>query len=250
MGRFEKATECSEHAARIGREVKNPDVEAVALSNLGSSAFDMGRPDQALEYHEQALRIRRELKSPNDEAASLCNLGNANSFLGRYERAIEYYEQALALYREVKDRAKEITTLHSFAQAERERGSLDRARSLIEESIRLIESLRADIYNSEQRVSYFASAQGTYEFYIDLLMRLRRAAPGRGYDALAAQVSERARTRGLVEMLAEAKADIRQGVDRALLERERALTWQINAKAQQLTRRRGPEQSSLDRESD
>jgi CHAT domain-containing protein len=93
------------------------------------------------------------------------------------------------------------------------------------------------------------SAQNSYEFYIDLLMRMHRADPGKGFDALAVAASERARARGLIEMLAQARADIRQGVDRELLERERALGWQINAKAQQLARRPTPEQAAtLNRE--
>ena len=49
-------------------------------------------------------------------------------------------------------------------------------------------------------------------------------------------VSERSRARSLLETLAEARADIRQGVAPELLERERSLQQQINAKAERLTR--------------
>ncbi|HKQ79523.1 MAG TPA: tetratricopeptide repeat protein [Blastocatellia bacterium] len=248
QGRFKQAIERFEQALVIFREVKNRSSEGVALSNIGYAFLSLGQPESAAQYLEQALAINREVANRPAEAKSLAGLGRAYQSLGRGEMAIGYLEQALAIHREVTDRTEEIATLHLFAEAERERGRLDRASALIEECVQLAESLRADIYNPEQRASYFASAQGAYEFYIDLLMRLHRADPGKGYDALAVQVSERARARGLLEMLAEARADIRQGVDRALLERERALMWQINARAQQLTQRRGPEQSSLNRE--
>jgi CHAT domain-containing protein len=71
-----------------------------------------------------------------------------------------------------------------------------------------------------------------HELYIDLLMRLHRLEPSAGHDVSALQASERARARGLLEMLAEARADISEGIDAALLERERSLQKQINASAE------------------
>ncbi|HVF87434.1 MAG TPA: CHAT domain-containing protein, partial [Pyrinomonadaceae bacterium] len=55
--------------------------------------------------------------------------------------------------------------------------------------------------------------------------------PAAGYDALALQTSERARARSLLEQLAETNADIRQGIDPLLRERERTLQQQMNAKS-------------------
>ena len=75
-----------------------------------------------------------------------------------------------------------------------------------------------------------------YDFYIDLLMRLHHREPKQGYDALALQASERARARTLLEMLIEGRADIRQGVDLALLERERSLQRLLDDKAERQTR--------------
>jgi hypothetical protein len=53
---------------------------------------------------------------------------------------------------------------------------------------------------------------------------------------LALQTSERARARSLLDMLAETQADIRQGVDSALLERERLVRQQLSTKAQTIDR--------------
>ena len=54
---------------------------------------------------------------------------------------------------------------------------------------------------------------------------------GAGLAAAALEASERARARSLLETLGEARANIRQGVDPALLERERHLPQQLSAKA-------------------
>src|SRR5258707_3971816 len=54
-------------------------------------------------------------------------------------------------------------------------------------------------------------------------MQLHQQRPHDGYDIQGLEASERARARGLLDLLSESHADIRQGVDLALLERERSL---------------------------
>jgi CHAT domain-containing protein len=83
------------------------------------------------------------------------------------------------------------------------------------------------------RASYFATEQGHYKFYIDLLMRLSALEPAKGHGAAALQVSERARARSLLESLAEARADIRRGVDAKLIDQEKSLQQRLNAKAEE-----------------
>src|SRR6185436_15698000 len=86
------------------------------------------------------------------------------------------------------------------------------------------------------RSSYLALNRQVYELRIDVLMRLHERQPSEGYAAAALAANERARARSLLESLAETRADIRTGVDSMLLERERVLQQQINAKAESLTR--------------
>ena len=59
-------------------------------------------------------------------------------------------------------------------------------------------------------------------------MQLHQQNPQKGYDALAFHASERSRARSLVELLTEAGANIRQGVDPKLLEQEQNLLQQLN----------------------
>ncbi len=248
MSRYDKAIEHFEQALVIAREVKRRVGEGNTLTNLGNAYRGLGRHEKAIEYYGQALVIAREVKNRQGEGSLLDSLGIAYRNLSRYEKAVEHSEQALVIAREVKDRADEATALSSLARAERDRGDLTRARSLIEECLNIIESLRSEIYNQESRATYFASVQGYSEFYIDLLMRLHQAKPAAGFDALALAANERARARGLLELLTEAGAQIRQGVDVSLLERERTLAKQLNDKAatqvQLLSRPHTPEQAA------
>jgi CHAT domain-containing protein len=89
--------------------------------------------------------------------------------------------------------------------------------------------------------------------YIDVLMQQHAADPSHGYDAEALQASERGRARSLLEQLNESRVDIRRGVDAGLLDKERGLMRDMNAKAQremQLKARKGNAEqlASLQRE--
>src|SRR4029450_10117345 len=95
----------------------------------------------------------------------------------------------------------------------------------------IIESARTNITSQELRASYLASRQEFYESYIDVLMQMHKQNPAAAFDPLALAVSERARARSLLELLTEARADIRQGVDGSLLERERSLQQRLNPSA-------------------
>jgi CHAT domain-containing protein len=112
---------------------------------------------------------------------------------------------------------------------QRSQGNLKESLTLMDSVITIIEDLRTKIGSQELRASYFATVQGYYKFYIDLLMQLHQQNPSQGYDALALNVSERSRARSLIELLTEAQANIRSGADPKLLEQERSLQQQLDA---------------------
>ena len=80
-------------------------------------------------------------------------------------------------------------------------------------------------------MSYGSTSLGPYQLYIDVLMEMDRGIARRRLRAEAFHTNERARARGLLEMLAASGVDIHEGVDQALVERERSLRWNLNAKA-------------------
>src|SRR6185436_872405 len=71
-----------------------------------------------------------------------------------------------------------------------------------------------------------------HELYIDVLMRMHQQDPSAGFDALALQASENARARSLLELLLENNANIQQGIDVALVEREKTVRQAISFKAE------------------
>jgi len=242
LSQSEKAIPYFEQALAIYRETKDRSNEAGRLDDLGFAYINLKRPEKAIEYLEQALAISREVKFAGNEMAALEHLGLAYNRLSRPGKAIECYEQALVISHGVHARDHEATITYGLASAERSQGNLSAARTHLEESLTIAESLRSDeISSPELRASFLTTVQDIYHLYTEVLMRQHHAQPTKGFDALAVETSERQRARSLLDLLTERRADLEQGVDVALLERERSLHKQLNEKAQLLTQAK-PEQ--------
>ena len=218
-------------ALAIWRQEGNLRGEAIGLQYLGELAVAAGEPRKALGSFEQALPLLRRTGNSWREAGVLRNLAAVHLSIGDAARAQEVAAQALSLFESIGDRNGQALSLFELARAERGLGRLEVARRRIEEAIQRGEAVRAEVDSRQLRTSYLASFQKFYGMQIDLLMQLHRERPTEGLAALALQVSERARARGLLEALGEAGARIRAGADPALLDRERQLAQRINAKA-------------------
>ncbi len=218
-----------EEALPLYRAVGDKLGEAVTLLGIGRVYDALGEKQKALEFYNQSLPLRRATGDKAGEATTLNNIGLVYDALGEKQKALEFYNQSLPLSRATGDKSGEATTLYNFAYLERNRGNLNEAFTQMKAAIEIIEKLRTNVASQELRASYFASVQGYYQFYIDLLMQLHKTNPSKGYEALALQASERARARNLLEILTEARADVRRGVDSELVKQERSLQQQLNA---------------------
>jgi len=248
LGETRKALEKFNEALPITRAVGDRIGEASTLNNIGRIYHSLGETRKAQEKYNEALRIRRSVGDRIGEAITLNNIGLVYDSLGEMQKALEVFNEALPITRAVGDRNREADTLLRIARVEQKRGNLTQARQTIEKAVGMIESLRTNIAGQELRSSYFANRQEFFEFYIDVLMQMRKQNPAEALDAAALAVGERARARSLLELLTEARADIRQGVDSSLLERERSLQQRLNAKAavqvRLLNRKHTPEQAT------
>lgn len=232
LGEQQKALDYYNQAMTQLRAVGDHYGEALTLNNIGMVYLALGEKQKALDFSNQALSLRRALGDRYGEASTLNNIGLAYASLGENQKALDYYNQALPLRRVVGDRGGEAATLYCIAHVEQVLGNLNGARIKIEDALKIIESLRTKIEITQLRTSYFASVRDYYESYIDLLMQLHKLNPDAGQDAAALQASERARARTLLEILAEARADIRRGISPELLEREHNLQQLLSSKAE------------------
>ncbi len=236
MGDNRKAFYHFQRALSMSRAIADRRLASYALRGIGMAHDSEGDRTKALKYYNRALPIYRAGKDRWGEAFMLNLIGRIYHSRGEKQKALGYYNRALLLNQAAGDRIRESLTLYNIACAERDSGRTAKAIPQIETSLKIVESLRNKVISRELRTSYFASVQQYYELYISLLMSQRNQTPSGGFEAAALEASERARARSLLELLAEARADIRQGVDPAVIERTRTLQQRINIQAERKMR--------------
>ena len=230
LGEKQQALKLLNQALLLSREVENKNVEAATLNAIGEIYNLLGDNQQALKFYNQALTLRRKIEDKSGEAVTLNNIGSVYSYSGENRKALEFFDRALILKREVEDKSGEAKTLHNMARTYRDKGNLQQALTNSKAAVDIIENLRTKVDSNELRTSYFATVQDIYKLHIDILMQLHKQNPSQGYDAQALHASEKSRARGLLELLTEANADIRKGVNPELVAEEKRLQQLINSK--------------------
>ncbi len=232
LGETQKALDYYNQSLILNRAIGNKAKEAIILNNIAGVYGNLGEKQKALDYYIQALSLTRVAGDKAQEATTLNNIGLVYDDLGEKQKALDYYNQSLPLTRATGDKAGEARTLYNLAILKRDTGNFNEALTNIESAIKIVEELRTKIASQQLRASYFATVQDYYQFYIYLLMHLHKTNPSKGYDAQALHISERAKARSLVELLAEANVNIHSGADSQLREQERNLQQQLNGAEQ------------------
>ncbi len=213
--------------------------EAFTLNHMGLVHLAGTKPHAALPEFERALALLRDCDDRRAVAMIEANVGRALLEMGDAVHARARLLEALPEVRASGDRVHEAKTLTHLARAERALGDLQAARTWLEEALRLTESLRESIPAAGSRASFMATIRTRYDLLVDVLMDLDSTQPGNGWDAEALHASERAKARSLVELLAESRVDLREGVDRNLLARERSLDEQLEKRRREEQQRQG-----------
>lgn len=221
-GLTDKALISEQEALQLARAAGDARSESEALNSIGMARDAASDRAGAREYYEQALTKSHALNDHRGEAVALQNIALVEPDPGK---ALELLTRSLELHKSTGARDSQAQALYWMARLERDGGNLPEARSQIETALDITESLRLKVAGPSLRTSYFASKQDYYHFYIDLLMQ-------QGEESSAFGAAERTRGRSLSDLLSEIGGEIRQGVDSAILNRERVLQRQLNFKAQ------------------
>ena len=268
LGDLERALESYRRAAEIYRQAKSPrQVDALvgigttlqrmgnprdalkeyqearklsptpswALSHYeGWALIALGKPAEALQSFQEALSIARTSQRAS-EASTLLAIGVAYRALGKLGEANDHFTQAIQLGNEIDYPSVVSPALLQRAMLRRDQGRLDEARADTERALEIIESTRSNIAGQQIRTGYLASKQTYYELYVDLLMRLDDLHPGEGYKALALEANERARARGLLDLLAEGRIDVGEGISAGMKEKEGRIAFELARIQQELS---------------
>lgn len=219
------------------REAGDKRFQGFTLNHMGLAHLAAGSPEPALRDFELARELLHACEDQRGEAMVLTNIGVAHLARGDFAEARDRLREALLRVQASADRIHEAMTLMHLARAERALGDLETSRSRIEEALRLTESLRGSIPGVGERAAFMAKTHERYDLLIDVLMDLHAKHPEQGWDAEALRASERAKARGLVELLAGARINLKEGIDENLLAKERSLEARLETARREEERR-------------
>lgn len=289
LGEPQRALAFLEDALKLRRETGERRGEIIVLNNLGTAWRRLGDLEKALGLHRQALglatgtgdarqeavtrlRLAEVLLEQGDPTAALRDLdpalvhfgksglrhseaqalqlrGNALVLAGRPREALPVLQEVLARRRSLRDRPGEAEALRALAAAERAAGLSAEARAHAEAAVDQVEQLRNGFVSPGLRASFLATQRRAYALLIDLLMDRHAANRAGGWDRAALAVSERARARSLLDMLASGGAGrAGKAVPAGLLARRQALRRRLSAKADQQVKQGGGKAEALTRE--
>ena len=232
---YKNAVSFNEQALPLHRKSGNRNGEALTLNNMGLVSAQLGEREKAIDYYRQSLSILRTTQDKRVLAQVLRKLGALSHQMGD-AKALEFLNESVSVSRLVGDRKSEAESLGEIARLKLDQGDLEAARKNCDDALAILDSLRSTITNPSLRAWFSQAGRKVYEVNLQTLLRLHQQHPDAGYDGDAFVAAEKARARSLLELLGESQAQIREGVDTSLLDREIELRRTIASKAQRQER--------------
>ncbi len=226
QGEEEKALDLFAQALEIAREIEDKNAIPLALRWRGALRLQQGELDLALEDLDEALRAYRASGAKLAQIGVLNSMAELHLDAGRFQESTALLEEALELNGGLEPNL-EATSRYVWSRLLREQGELETALTQMERVLEIDRHLRAGLAATEARDAFLEDRRDRFEMMVDLLVRLAAQAPQSDYVERAFLVSERARARGLSELLAEADVEFRSKVSPTLLEREKFLDREI-----------------------
>jgi len=220
---YERAREYFQKALAVDETTGDVRMQGTHLHNMGSTYAEERRWAEARDWFSRALPLRRKAGDTFGEAVTLGRLGHTYVETGDTDRAVDALNEALRLSDSLGDGQSRALALYELARVDRAAHRLPEALDKAERLVGWFESERSLVPGPDLRASYFAAVRFSYELLIDTLLDLHRAQPSAGFDVRAFEISERARARSMLELLAESHVDLRAGGNAALLERDRTV---------------------------
>jgi tetratricopeptide (TPR) repeat protein len=97
QGKLGEAIKTWQQVLVITRPLKIRELEALALTSIGSNYNRISQAQEALKYYNQALPIWREVGNRSGEVTTLNNIGLVYDRISQPQEALKYYNQALPI---------------------------------------------------------------------------------------------------------------------------------------------------------
>jgi tetratricopeptide (TPR) repeat protein len=188
-------------ALRIAQEFGDSAYLSEAKCNLGIAERKAGRLAQAFADLTEAARLTHTINDPVYESREHLQLGELLDLQGKHHEALAEFQQAQSLSQGVADPASLLEAQYAVARWYAREGQYGKADAELAPALEKLEAARQLVSNNTLQASYFAAERKCYELAVDLRMRQSERNPAQGADALALEMSERSRARGLLDGL-------------------------------------------------
>jgi CHAT domain-containing protein len=174
--------------------IKDRRSQGKSYGYLGAAYQSRGDYAAAIQAHEQSLIFAREVNDQRGEGKTLTSLGIAYDAIGKPQAAVNYHRQSLAIRQKINDRFGEGMSWNNLGTSLFKQNQLAEAESSLRNAIRLWESLRSGL-NDSNKISLAETQAAAYPVLQEILIRQNRP------DA-ALEVAEQCRARAFAELLA------------------------------------------------
>jgi CHAT domain-containing protein len=237
LGDFDKAIEYFERAEKRFAQSGNRYERQIWLGNIGNIHLGRREYGEAAANYRQALEIAQGLSDRSWSATWLNNLALIAVETGEWDAGERYNNEALELKKKLKDKNAEIYSTVNAARIAAGRKQLERAEPLFRSVIRatsedptpildahrgladmlagagrdrqaevefrataaFVEQQSSELLKDDYKLTYFSSAIGFYQDYVDYLMQ-------KGRVPAALEVADSSRARVLGDKLRLARA--------------------------------------------
>jgi CHAT domain-containing protein/tetratricopeptide (TPR) repeat protein len=199
LGELSNAVANCKLSVTLARQIQDPVFIGIALCQLGIADRKAERLTRAFEDFTDAARNSQIGKDLRWESKERIQLGEVLQKTGRRREALAEYLRAESLSHGVADPASLLEAQYSAARWYVQDGQYEKANAELIPSLEKIEAARQLVANSTLQATYFAAERKCYELAVDLRMRQFERDPIGGGDALALDLSEQSRARGLLD---------------------------------------------------
>ncbi|MBD2205887.1 tetratricopeptide repeat protein [Calothrix sp. FACHB-1219] len=196
---YPQALAAYEQALAIRREIGDKPGEGITLHNTALLYEDLGQYPQALDLYQKSLAIAKELGDKGGEGTTIDNIGSIYYKLAKYPQALQFAQQGLAIRQQVGDKPGQAISLNNIGLLYLELGEYANAEKNLFAAIDILESLRPGLTDAD-KVSFFEQQAFTYRF-------LQQALIAQNKINSALEVSDRARARAFIELLAAKQSE-------------------------------------------
>ncbi|BAZ01093.1 TPR repeat-containing protein [Tolypothrix tenuis PCC 7101] len=168
-----------------------PEMEALALAQIGDAYAKLQESDRAWEYYQKAIALSQEY--PQFQQYIFFKVGGFYENQQKYDLAINFYRQAALSARKAQKKFDEALMLNQVGITSYAAGKLPEATVALYEAIKVYESIRLDLTDKSQ-ISIFETQAQTYSL-------LQRVLISQNKIDEALEVAERSRGRAFVNLL-------------------------------------------------